>query len=231
MAKNLLIIDNEDLSATIAEIDKKAKQKNVSIVCHPLYVGLPDGNDVINSKGEIDINLVKEKFKREYGTIRFHLVASDFQLNDKHIDGVEIMRQFNAINNTIKSKRILYSSELNEIVQGYLDVYKDQGNFDKSWKSFKTLIKLEILDFKSREHIEDSIIMAISRISDQEDDFIVDELLSNPDLTFNPSIEIYEGLTFNQIADKVRKNDSQSLKFKRKLIELTIAHLANISNE
>lgn len=231
MSKNLLIIDNEDLTGTISEIEKLSRTKGISIECFPLYIGLPDGNDVINESGEIDIKLVKNKFNDKYGTIRFHMVASDFKLNDENIDGVEIIRQFNNITNTKKASKILYSSELIEIVQEYLDSYKKKSDFDKSWNSFKTLIKLTILDFSKREDVEKNIVNFIEKISEQEDDFIIDQLLGNKDLRFNPSIEIYDGLSFNQIAEKISKNDPSSLTFKKKLIELAISHFGYLENE
>jgi hypothetical protein len=231
MAKRLLIVDNDDLTETISEIEKLAKAKRISIECFPLLIGLPDGNEVIED-GKISIALVKEKLASEYGSLRFHMIASDFRLNDEHVDGVEILRQFGAITNTRKAKRILYSAELEEIVQEYLDGYKNQQkNFQDSWDSFRTLIKLEILDFTKRENVEQSIVDAIARISEQEDDFILEELLANKDLRFNSTIEIYEGLTFGEIADKICGNDSLSLNLKKKIIQMTISHLAHLENE
>lgn len=231
MAKKLLLVDNEDLSATIAEIEKKARTKNISISCFPLYIGLPDGNEVINESGAIDINLVKEKLANDYGTTKFDFVACDFKLNDLSIDGVELIRQFNSIRNTQKSDKILYSSELSEIVQEYLDTYKKDGNFDPAWQNFKTLINLDILDFARRENMEDVILNLISKTSEKEDDFITEELLSNPELFFKPLIEVYDGLTFGQIVERINNNDSQSLKFKKKLIQLAISHFAQLENE
>ena len=232
MAKRLLIIDNEDLTETLSEIEHLAKEKGVAIQCFPFYVGLPDGNDVLDGNGKININLVKEKFHSEYGNYRFHLIASDFKLNDPTVDGVEILRQFNAINNTRTSKRILYSSELEEIVQEYLDGYKNNiKNFQDSWDSFRTLIKLEILDFSRRENIEKNIVDYISKINEQADDFILEELLGNKDLKFNPSIEIFGGLTFGEIAERISANDPSSLNFKKKIIQMTVSHLSYLENE
>lgn len=232
MAKRILLIDNDDLTESIKTLNDIATKKNVAIECYPLLIGLPDGNDVVDKDGKIDINLVLGKFDKLYGTLRFHLIASDFKLNDEKIDGVEIIRRFNAVTNTQKASKILYSSELEEIVQKYLDDYKDEvKNFQESWLSFKTLIKLNILDFTKREIIEETIINYLDKISEQEDDFIVDELFSNPDLTFNPSIEIFENKPFKEIAERITSNDSQSVKFKKRLIQLAVSHFSFLKNE
>lgn len=232
MAKRLLIIDNDDLTESIEKINSISKKKNLNIECYPLLIGLPDGNDVVDENGKISQELVLKKFQEKYGTIRFHMIASDFKLNDENIDGVDIIRKFNNIRNTARASKILYSSELEEIVQKYLDDYKEEKkDFESSWASFKTLIKLNILDFIKREVIEENIINYIEKISEQEDDFILDELLDNSDLIFNPILEIYEGLTFAEIADKILANDSQSVKFKKKLIQLAISKIGYLKNE
>lgn len=229
MAKNLLIIDNEDLTETIQVLNEQAKKKGIALNCYPLYIGLPDGNSVVDEEGKINLKLIKEKFEKEYGTIRFHMVASDFKLNDELIDGTDIIKQFNNISNTLKAKKILYSSELEDIVQGYLnDHKKNKKTFDETWDKFKTLIKIAIIDFAKREEIEKKIIYNIQKVEDDNNDFILDNLLKNGDLEFKGLLEIYNGLSLNDIANRITNNDSQAIIFKKKLIELSIAELIEL---
>lgn len=231
MAKNLLIIDNEDLTETIQVLNEQARKKGIALNCYPLYIGLPDGNSVVNEEGKINLKLIKEKFEKEFGTIRFHMVASDFKLNDELIDGTDIIKQFNNISNTLKAKKILYSSELEEIVEGYLnDHKKNVKTFDDTWDKFKTLIKIDIIDFAKREEIEEKIISNIQKIEDDNNDFILDNLLQNGDLEFKGFVEIYNGLRLRDIARKITNNDSQAIIFKKKLIELSIAELIELKN-
>lgn len=232
MAKNLLLIDNEDLSETIYQLKEEAKKKSIDLDCFPLYIGLPDGNDVVDNSGKIDLKLVRKKFEDMYGMIRFHMVASDFKLNDEFIDGTDIIKQFNNITNTAKSKKILYSSELEEIVQGYLnDHKKNKKTFDETWDKFKTLIKIHIVDFAKREEMEKKIISSIEKIVDDNNDFIIENLLANGDLEFKGLIEIYQGLTLKEITSKLLENDSQANRFKKKLIELAVSELIELQNE
>ena len=232
MAKQLLIIDNDDQSDAIDKIEKIAKLKGVDINCLQFNVGLPDGNDVINEDGRIDMDLVRAKYEKEFGSRRFHAIAFDFKLNEPigGVDGIELLKYFNSLEKTRKAKKILYSSELTEIVEEYLNNYKTTSNYEEAWSNFKTLINLEILGFHKKEEYEERIVQHMGKINDMEEDFIVEELRSNGNLSFNPAIEIYEGLTFDEIADRIESGESQSLKFKRKLIELAIAHLAYLKN-
>jgi hypothetical protein len=233
MAKQLLIIDNDDQSDAIDKINKIAKEKGIDINCLQFNVGLPDGNDVIDQSGRIDMALVREKFENLYGSRRFHAIAFDFRLNEPvgGIDGIELLKYFNLLEKTRKAKKILYSSELTEIVEEYLNNYRTTSNYEEAWSNFKTLINLEILGFHKKEEYEEKVIQYMGKINDSEEDFIVEELRSNKGLSFNPSIEIYEGLTFDEIADRIESGDSQSMKFKRKLLELAIANLAYLKNE
>jgi len=231
MAKNLLIIDNDEQSEAIIELKAQATKKGITLNCYPFYIGLPDGNDVINAAGKIDSTLVGEKFEKEYGSIRFHMVASDFKLNDDLIDGITIIKKFNNITNTAKAKKILYSSELEEIVQDYLNDHKsNKKSFNETWDKFKTLIKIDIVDFVKREEMEGKIISYIEKVEDDNNDFIVDNLLANGDLKFKALLEIYNDLNLNEIAEKITKNDSQSVNFKKKLIELAIAELIELKD-
>lgn len=232
MVKQLLIVDNDDQSDAIDKINNLVKDKPFKINCLQFKVGLPDGNDVIGENGHIDMALVREKYEREFGARRFHLIAFDFQLNDGDggVDGVSLIKTFNGIGKTRKASKILYSSELTEIVEEYLNDYKNTSNYERAWGKFKTLIKLEIVDFCKREDYEENIVSIIEKISEQEDDFIIEQLRGLKDLNFSAAIEIYEGLNLDEIADKIESGDSESLKFKRKLIELAVAHLAHLNN-
>ena len=209
MAKQLLIIDNDDQSEAIDKINNLVKTKSFEIECHQFLVGLPDGNDVVDSDGRIDMKLVREKFQNEYGARRFHLMAFDVKLNDPDdgVDGVELIRSFNGLPQSSKTRKLLYSSELAEIVQGYLDHYKTTSNYDRAWEKFKTLINLEILDFCQREEYEKKIVHYIEKVIETENDYILDKLRGNQDLYFTPAIEIFQGLTLGQIADKIDSKD------------------------
>lgn len=230
MTKQLLIVDNEDQSDAIDKINSIVKNKPFSINCLQFNVGLPDGNDVISADGRIDMELVRKKYEKEFGFRRFHLIAFDFKLNDPNVDGVTIIKQFNAIGKTRKAKKILYSSELSEIVQDYLDGFRVNIDYEDTWSKFKTLINIEILDFCKKEDYEAKAVSLIEKISEQEDDFILEELRAHRELFFNNAIEVFQDLSFDQIADKIENHDSEAVKFKRKLIQLAIAQLAQLKN-
>ncbi|RZL46414.1 MAG: hypothetical protein EOP00_15085 [Pedobacter sp.] len=232
MVKQLLIVDNDDQSEAIDRITSLVKTKPFKIECHQFLVGLPDGNDVIGENGRIDMKLVREKFEKEFGARRFHLMAFDVKLNDPEdgVDGVELIRSFNGQPNATKTKKLLYSSELTEIVQGYLDDYKASSNYERAWEKFKTLINLEILDFCQREEYEKKIVYYIEKVLEKEDDYLLDKLRGNQDLTFSPAIEVFQGLNFGQIADKINTNDSEVPKFKKSLIELSVSYFSAIDN-
>lgn len=232
MAKKLLIIDNEDLTETKEQLEGLAKKEGFAIEVSTFHIGLPDGNSVVNDQGIIDLNLVKEKFLKEFGFKKFQMVASDFRLGDDITDGMHIINFFNGLPNTKNAQKILYSSEIDEVIQQYLDDYKDErADYDETWKKFKILFKLKIVDFSKREDIEIKIVSYLKKNTDQADDFIIEFLLENGGLKFLPIFEIYEDLDLKSIAEKITSADSQSLKFKRKLIELGIAGLLKLDDE
>jgi len=230
MEKKLLIIDNEDLTEIIEEIAEIAKKKNIKISCFPLYVGLPEGNDTVDENGRISTKLVHEKINREYGDIRFHLVASDFDFNEKDaFDGVKMLSLLDSIRNTRKSHRLLYSSLLNDIVQEYLDLYLKNKDFDEVWKKFKILIKLNIIDFVVRDDVEKIIVDSIEKLFSNDNDLIIEELLGKPHLKFNKHLDFFENKTFEEIAQILCSDEALSEKFKKKLFEKSFAFLTDIN--
>ncbi|MBW7941594.1 MAG: hypothetical protein H3C64_04165 [Candidatus Kuenenia stuttgartiensis] len=231
MVKQLLIIDNDDQSAAIERIHAAARTKPFTVNCTQFNVGLPDGNDVVDANGKIDMALVREKYEREFGSRKFHLIAFDFKLNDTTVDGVTLIKQFNSIGKTRKASKMLYSSELTEIVQEYLNEYRDKSDYDSAWGKFKTLINLEILDFCKREDYESKAVQFLDKISENDNDIILGELRGSKDLFFNAAIEVYNGLTLDEIADKIEGGDPEVPKFKKKLIELAIANLSELKDE
>ncbi len=231
MTYQLLIVDNDDQTDGIDKIQNLVRSKPFAIECHQFNVGLPDGNEVIDDNGKIDLALVREKFQEQFGTRKFHMIIFDFKLNDPDdaIDGVKIIQTFNGFVSTRKSKKMLYSSELAQIVQSYLDDYKSENaSFTDSWKKFQTLIKIDIIDFCRREDYEEKVVEYIPKTVVDNDDFIVSELRGNRDLEFNSAIATYEGKTFEEIADAIDGNDSQATKFKKELIASSIASLVKL---
>lgn len=227
MNYRLLIVDNDDQTEGIDEIQSLCKSKSFTIECHQFNVGLPDGRDVLDDEGKIDMKKVRLKFEKMYGRYRFHMIIFDFKLNDDFVDGLTIIKALQGFNITKKAKKMLYSSELDNIVQGYLDRYKDNdSSFDATWSKFKMLIKLDIIDFCKREVYENKVVEYIPKVIEDENDYIVDELRSHPDLKFNNSISTYRGHNLKEIGDLINKKDSSSDNFKRELIQMAIAEMA-----
>jgi hypothetical protein len=232
MSKQLLIVDNDDQSEAIDKIYSVAKAKGIDIECHQLNIGLPDGGDVVDDNGKIDLNLVRNKLQNLYGDRRFHMIAFDFKLNDPEdgVDGVRLISAFNGNIKTSKAKKILYSSELTEIVEGYLERYKENSSFEQAWGKFKTLININILEFCRREDYELKIVEFISKVPDDENDFLIDLLRGYGDLSFIPFDHNYEGYTLDQLADKLETGDDEAKKIRKNLIEFGVAKLISLPN-
>lgn len=229
MKYQLLIIDNDDQKEGIEKILQLVKQKPFTIECHQFNVGLPDGNQVIDEHGRISKKLIIDKFNETYSQRKFHMVICDFKLSDPDIDGIDVVKIFNSLSGTRKAKKLLYSSELNQIVQEYLDDYKKNESFDEAWGKFKALINLEIIDFTKREEYEKRVVESIHKVVEVDNVNIVDILRDHKDLKFNDSIKTYAGMTFGDIAELIEKKDSNSINFQKELMNAAITLISNIS--
>jgi hypothetical protein len=226
MNYTLLIIDNEDQSDAIEAIHEKVKDKNFTIECFQFNVGLPAGGNVINTaSGKIKKSLIISEYNKKYGSRRFDMVAFDYNLEDENIFGIDVIKTFNGLPKTSRSKKIMYSAELTSVVQEQLEKYKEGSPYDPVWNKFKTLIQIEIMDFCEREHYEDKIIDLISKTEPDKTMNLIIKLRASSDLSFNNTIHTYSDKNFGEIADLIEMNDPLSEKFLNEYYELSLAIL------
>jgi hypothetical protein len=230
MKYQVLIIDNEDQEEGIIKITDLVKSKSFTTECHQFKVGLPDGRKMIDENGRIDMKLVNREFEKEFGSRRFHMILFDFNLNDPDVDGVSLIKTFNNRTSTKKAKKILYSAELEEVVQGYLDTYKNEGEFENAWDKFKTLIKLEIIDFCKKEDYEAKAVEYMPKVDIVDNDYLIDELSSHSDLKFNDSVRNYSGRTLSEIALLIQEGDSGTNNFKKEIIHMAVSLLSDLDS-
>jgi len=226
MNYTLLIVDNEDQTDAIEEIYKLVQNKNFTIECFQFNVGLPDGRNVVNpDSGLIEKHQIIKEFNKMYLNRRFDMIAFDYNLDDEKIFGTDVIKTFNGIAKTSRAKKVMYSAELVNIVQEVLEKYKEDQQFDPAWKSFKTLIQIEIMDFCQRDTYEKNIVNLISKSEVDKLNSLIDLLRGSADLSFNDSIKTYSDKTFGEIADLIETNDSLSEKFLEEYFQMSNSSL------
>jgi len=228
MERNCLLIDNEDQSSSIEEIEREARKNNVSIKCHQFNVGSTTEPRFL-TENKIDPTKVIQEFNSQFNGISFDLIAFDWDLDDEQTNGVELIRVFQHEGIRRSTPKLLYSGVLKVKIEGLLEEYKaGKIDFKAAWKDIKTLIEINIVDFKDRDEYEKSIVSYLKKNSPVLEEILLKELRNNKDLKFHGLIGSLEGKTFEEVADTIELRADIAEGFKISLIEQATAYLADM---
>ena len=233
--RTCLIIDNEDQSEEIEKLIRDASNIGIELSCFQFNVGNTAYSEIL-SDGLIDIDKVITEFKSKFKNEYFDIVAFDWDLEDEHITGVELIRHFTSKKVVRFSPKIVYSGVLDEvlkkIVQENLDLIKTDGKFKPVLKQngitkIKSLVKNRVFEYLDRDS-RDSMILKFLKEEIQSTELIVSQILYKyPNFKFENNFvnTKFNGRTFQEIADILENDDFTGNEFKREVIHQVIAYL------
>jgi hypothetical protein len=228
--RHCLIIDNEDQSHEIEGIIRNGKPKGINIICHQFNVGSTSREDLLNDAKNIDIAKVVATFNNEFKGIAFNLMAFDWDLSDPNINGIELIRQFQANDLRKNTPKLLYSGVLKEQIGSMLNEFKENKRTEKTVINWlNALIKTPIMDFIDRPEYANSIVSILEKSNDSLEFAIESELRKLKDCEFKSVFPEFEGRKFGEIADLIESENVAGNRFKRELVNQIISYLTNIN--
>lgn len=228
--KKCLLIDNENQVSNMETIEREGKKIGISIKCYQFNVGSTNNPEFLTDN-KIDLDKVICEFRSQYGGVTFDLIAFDWSLDDDEINGVELIKCFQDNKLRKSTPKLLYSGELKDEMQSLLNLYKEEKiKFKKAWNQIKTLVEIDIVDFKDREEYEMAIVNYLHKNSPSLETILVKELRHHNDLKFHGNFEKFENKAFDEIATIIENDPDRSIAFKRGLIEESVAFLVDLKN-
>ncbi|QQT62628.1 hypothetical protein I6I97_02070 [Sphingobacterium multivorum] len=233
--RSCLIVDNEDQTEEIEKLVRDAEHIGIQLECDQFNVGNTRYSDILTN-GLIDISKVVVEYRKKFNNHYFDLIAFDWDLEDEHITGVDLIRQFTSNKIARHSPKMVYSGVLDDvikkIVQDNLDIKKIGGSLkpiikDAAVTKIKSLVKNRVCEYLNRDH-RDPMILKFLKEDMQSTELVIAQTLKKfPELTFNnrfinPS---FRGKTFEEIAVFLESDDVQGNEFKREIIEQVLAYL------
>lgn len=229
MEKVCLLIDNVDQTSNIETIVREGKKKGLNIRCEQFNVGAPKRSDLL-VEGRIQIDRVLDSFKKEFGGQTFDIMAFDWDLNDALINGVELIKQFEAAGLRKSTPKFLYSGELKDEIKTLFDKYKkEELSYQRAWGQIRTLVEIDIVDFKDREEYELAIVNYLSKSIPNLEHAIIRELRKNHTLIFNNTHPAFKGKQLEEIAQILENDSPQGIKFALEIIERAVAHMIELN--
>lgn len=226
MKKRVLVIDDEDLSEEISNLERSLKRKGIEVEFLQFNIGKPDVTEVLTNN-QIDLEKVKSVFKARFESLRVHLVCFDYHLGPEEITGVDILHLLKSF--LKRSKVLFYSSLLENIVTKILKRnVRDAFNPDEAKKLMMSLISARSEGFIDRKDFNEKVIQILSQEAETLDDIFAEKMeIDYP----NFKTSYFDGLEISSLSHLLNVRDGKSLKFKHELIDQFIAYLIRISDD
>ena len=228
MDKLVLVIDDNDQSNVIRELERDAKKKGINLMCHQFNVGSPRESALL-TEGKIDVEKVKAAYKKRFKDkgLVFNLILCDWDLSDEEIDGAELLRRMCNDCFSHKTPRILYSSLLKEMLEKQLNNYDKERDETKEpvIKYISSLINGNYLAFLGREDLKGPTLSYL-RNSESLDFLLEDVLRRYPhEIMAVGHGHNLEGRPFGDVAQLIQTNDEVAYDFKRDIIQEVVLYL------
>jgi len=225
-----LIIDDQDQEAEIKLLNLKSKEQGLPVTGHFFNITDPSltYQEIINGKPEIliDVEKVIEKLKAEYGSKEIDLIACDYEYDDRHVDGLNLIQSLKGIN--FKGKKmpyIIYSNNHDKVqeklqlqVKGVID---DKSNLMSYLETYFDSRPNSVSD---REKYYESIIEFLKKNKTPMEIRLQSKLLEYPEKHFDSIFPRFKDKKLKDLAKMVEHSTEEADAFEYEFLERAIAH-------
>lgn len=232
--KRILVIDDNDMLDVLKSIARKARARQVELDYDQLNIGGHFEPEVLDDKGNLDVDKTKALLNERFATRHFDIVACDYDLSVQNIDGVELLRKIGHECFYHGVRYIIYSglldNILNEKIQKGCDIDPTNSTVkpkDNLIKEIRQLVNSNYLAFVSRENLEKATVDFLKNDLTIED--VMDELASTyPDRRFAYDfINGIEGKTLQEVKSMILNDDNLRIEVMKGLYEQSILYLTD----
>jgi len=227
MEKKILLIDNEDITATLESIEEFGNDDSdikYDVKCLPWFNPL-DRKFLNEDKTTINIELSRKHLIEEYLNDKIDIIGCDFNLHPDNktlaFELIETIRQHNR-----SATLFIYSGGMN---RSTLQLFGEQGK-KPGERYLKIAMTSDISAYiNNRTAIAERVVDMIKRPSVELQ--IEDFLMQNPSLVLTHHIQKFRGKQLFEIAKEVRVQSELGIDFTKEFIERGISHLVELNTD
>lgn len=235
--RNLLIIDDEDQSEILKDIQNMAHQKGVNVRYLQYNVGSSEENNLFDSNGKLVKDKIIKRYKTLYSNENFDLIACDYDLGDEIIDGVEVLRSLEEYNVGRESAKMIYSGRLDKIVGAELENFR-KGNSRQSEveKHIRSLINMNLQGCWERgDEMKSQIVSYLVNHHNCSLDIIDIILSQSPDFKLHKDLcsgifAKIHGMSWAEVREKINSDPNLKEKLTEELIRYAMMSITNDIN-
>ena len=224
MEQVCLIVDDKDQQHTFkAQIQDILKKEGHNVEIIFINTTSPE---LLNEYQKIYKYKLKACIKSKIEGKHIDVVASDFDLSDDVVNGLDVIEIIRSIREKVPI--ILYSGNLEKAIKS---VMGDPASKDLPTliNDVKKLMLHHISEFIDRTGYAASVIKVLKNKDTSTKQILLKKLREYPDLKLSSAYPIFSGKKLSQIADEIEKSTYQGQEFQQELIEQTIAYIIEIS--
>jgi len=221
-----LIIDDKDQQKEFESLIKTPLKKDgYDVSCLFIKTAIPEIQD---ENQNLDREKLIEHIKDVVKDLNIDLIATDFDLSDENLNGVDIVEIIRTIRPN--TPLIMYSGKIADAIKAVLGDHTKITS-EQLTEGVIKIIDYKILDFATRPEYPSSIIKLIKKNSKSATAVLVQKLRDYPDMKFKSCYPNFKGQKLGVIATQIEKSSPQGRDFQQELIEQTVAYLIEINKE
>lgn len=231
MKEEVFIIVIDD---TNQETNIRALELRLNKICVPRIEQIHTGAIELrknDGSDHLDITKLKTLLEEKLKGRRVDWIATDFNLGEDEIDGIDVVRIMLELRQFRHKNIILYSGNIQSAIRKVINESRIEDSSDAIVSAVEQFIKLPILSFNSRHDYNDTIVELISRKSHLSlDQRLIKLLYTHKDMVFNSCFPPFAGKTFGEIADIIdNESDARSEEWLQALVDQIIAYLIQVN--
>lgn len=239
IAKQCLIIDNEDQKTEISLLEKISKERQFPIECHYINTTskecqreetLSNGNPYYT----LDLDLFFESIQSKFSSENIDLIATDYDLQDS-ITGLDIVTYLKEKKWKGKIPIVVYSGDSEEIREGLQSriksIIEDKDELSTFVVNFLDTHPNHIYDRGKGEeknsYVED-IYEFLKKNKTNLNSKLYQKLRVHSDKEFKNIFPKFEGMKLDKISDLIIKNSIESDEFENEFLDRCIDHFIHL---
>lgn len=222
-----LVIDDNDQEDVLEAMELKSKDRGFPIKFFYLNPTIAECQSFNGEEHTLDLDKVENHLNNLFSGQQLHIVATDYNLSDDKITGMEIVRLIKE--KWRKNLKVVLYSGLPEQIMERLSSEICEGDLKKRFKNLENFFNYKPDRIMDRgDDYEERVYEILKSTRLAMEDVLEERLLEYENDLFDDFFPQFEGKKLGQIAKMIRSNSQESESFKLEFIERSVSRLIDL---
>lgn len=223
--RHLIVIDEQSQKDRLARIKRNLRNDGIELIYEEIN---PTACTSRKEDGDLafDIEVLKEKISSIPFIGNLDIFATDYNLIDDELKGIDVVKAFYNIKPYYNKKVVIYSAQVENVIK---NIITKSNDFNDQVSMLKFLSSKDIEYLSSEGQFEQNFKSFIIKEPDLSiDERLSDSLLAIENSKFKCSLPGYSKQKINEIGIMIRKKGSESIALKKEIVDNIAAMITNV---